>query len=97
MRYIEKIFFFDIFTPNLEILPIRQNIERRVKNMKILLNEIMYRENLSVRQVSIMTGIPKSTISDIMNGKKMPRMDTMEQLAAGLKITISELYASQYK
>lgn len=65
--------------------------------MKILLNEIMYRENLSVRQVSIMTGVPRSTISDIMNGKKMPRMDTMEQLAAGLKITISELYESEYK
>lgn len=64
--------------------------------MKILLDKIMYKNNLTVRQVSIMTGIPKSTISDIMNGR-MPRMDTMEKLAAGLKIRISDLYTSDYK
>ena len=64
--------------------------------MKILLGQIMYNKNLSVRQVSKMTGIPKSTICDIMNGK-MPRMDTMEQLAAGLKVKISDLYESPYK
>lgn len=28
-------------------------------NMKILLNKIMYKDNLSVRQVSILTGIPR--------------------------------------
>lgn len=64
--------------------------------MKILLDEFMYKNNLTVRQVSVMTGIPKSTISDIVNGR-MPRMDTMEQLAAGLKIRISDLYTSDYK
>lgn len=64
--------------------------------MKILLDEFMYKNNLTVRQVSVMTGIPKSTISDIVNGR-MPRMDTMEKLAAGLKIKISDLYTSDYK
>jgi len=64
--------------------------------MKILLDKIMYSKNLTVRQVSIMTGIPKSTINDIMNGK-MPRMDTMEKLAAGLKMKISDLYDSDHK
>lgn len=65
--------------------------------LKILLDEIMYLKNLSVRQVSIMTGIPKSTIYDIMTGKKIPRIDTMEVIAAGLKIRISDLYESPYK
>lgn len=65
--------------------------------MKILLDEIMYLKNLSVRQVSIMTGIPKSTVYDIMTGKKIPRIDTMEVIAAGLKIRISDLYESPYK
>lgn len=65
--------------------------------MRILLDKIMYSKNLTVRQVSIMTGIPKSTINDVMNHKKMPRMDTMEKLAAGLKIKISDLYDSDYK
>lgn len=65
--------------------------------MKILLDKIMRSKNLTVRQVSIMTGIPKSTIDNIANHKRIPRMDTMEKLAAGLKIRISDLYDSDYK
>lgn len=65
--------------------------------MKILLDKIMYKKNISVRQLSIMTGLPKSTIADIMSGRTSPRMDTMERLAAGLKVRISDLYDSPYQ
>lgn len=65
--------------------------------MRILLDEIMYKKNLTIRQVSIMTGIPKSTIADIVSGKTIPRMDTMERLAIGLKMRISDLYESSYQ
>lgn len=65
--------------------------------MKILLGEIMYERNLTIRQVSILTGLPKSTISDIMSNRTSPRMETMERLAAGLKIHIADLYESPYK
>ena len=64
--------------------------------MKILLDKIMQSKNLSIRQVSILTGVPRSTIGDIMNGR-MPRIDTLEALAKGLKIRISDLYESEYK
>ncbi len=56
----------------------------------------MHERNLKVRQVSIMTGIPKCTISDIANGNTMPRIDILEQLAKGLKVRISDLIDSQY-
>lgn len=65
--------------------------------MKILLGEIMYKKNLTIRQVSILTGVPRSTISDIISGKTSPRMETMERLAAGLKLRIADLYESDYK
>ncbi len=65
--------------------------------MKILLGEIMYKRNLTIRQVSVMTGLPKSTISDIVSGKTSPRMKTMERLAAGLKVHITDLYESPYQ
>lgn len=65
--------------------------------MKILLGEIMYERNLTIRQVSILTGLPKSTISDIVSDRTSPRMETMERLAAGLKIHIADLYESPYK
>lgn len=65
--------------------------------MKILLGEYMYKHNLSTRQIEILTGVPKSTISDIANNRVSPRLDTMEQIAIGLKTRISCLYESEYK
>ena len=65
--------------------------------MKILLGEIMYKKNISVRQLSLMTGISKSTISNITNETYSPTMENMEKLAKALKIRISDLYESPYK
>ena len=65
--------------------------------MKILLGEIMYKKNISVRQLSLMTGISKSTISNIANGTYSPKMENMKKLAKALKIRISDLYESPYK
>lgn len=65
--------------------------------MKILLDKIMYEKNLSVRQVSIATGVSKSTINRIMRGEVSPTMDTIELIAKGLKIRISDLYESPHK
>lgn len=64
--------------------------------MKILLDEIIYKRNLTITQVSMMTGIPHTTIVDIKNGRSIPRMDTMEALAKGLKIRITDLFESDY-
>lgn len=57
----------------------------------------MHDRNLSVRQVSIMTEISKSTISRIVNEEISPTADTLEILAKGLKIHISDLIDSPYK
>lgn len=65
--------------------------------MKILLDKIMQEKNLSVRQVSIATGISKSSINRIMRGEVSPTADTLEALAKGLKIKISDLYESPYQ
>ena len=65
--------------------------------MKILLDKIMHEKNLSVRQVSIMTGVPKSTVNRIMNGDVSPTADTLETLAKSLKIHITDLIESPYK
>ena len=65
--------------------------------MKILLDEIMYKKNLSVNQVSQLTGIPHTTIVDIKNGNSSPRMDTMEKLAKGLLVHITDLFESSFK
>ena len=57
----------------------------------------MYKHGLTTRQVSILTGIPRSTVADIATGRSYPRMDTMEQLAAGLDVRITDLFESELK
>ena len=65
--------------------------------MKILLDKIMRDKNLSTRQVSIATGISKSTVSRIANGEISPTADTLELLAKGLKVRISDFIDSPYQ
>lgn len=65
--------------------------------MKILLDKIMICKNLSIRQVSVLTGISKSSIQRIANNEISPSADTLECLAKGLKIRISDLIESDYK
>ncbi|MDO5799137.1 MAG: helix-turn-helix transcriptional regulator [Eubacteriales bacterium] len=65
--------------------------------MKILLDNIMYNNNISVRQLSNMTGISKSTINNIMNEKYSPTLDNLEQIAKALKVRITDLFDSPYK
>ena len=65
--------------------------------MKILLDKIMHEKNLTNRQVTIMTGISKSTINRIKNGEVSPSADTLEILAKGLKVKIYDLIDYPYK
>lgn len=57
----------------------------------------MLSKNLTIRQVSNLTGISKSSIQRIMNNEISPSADTIELLAKGLKIHISDLLDSPYK
>lgn len=65
--------------------------------MEILLQQIMLERKLTVRQVSIMTGIAKSTIEDIINERSSPRLETLEKIAMGLNLKITDLFESPYK
>lgn len=64
--------------------------------MKILLGEYMYKNNLTTRQVAIMTGVPKTTVQRIASGQRSPRMDTLEKIAKGLKVPFSSLYYTDF-
>lgn len=65
--------------------------------MKILLGEIMDKNNLSTRQVAEMTGISKSTINRIANEEISPTLETLELLAKGLNMQICDLFDSPFK
>ncbi len=57
----------------------------------------MCKHNLNDRRVEALTGVPKSTVNRIRNSLVSPNLDTLEQLAKGLHIRISDLFESDYK
>lgn len=65
--------------------------------MKILLSQIMYARNLSVRQLAILSGVSKSAIQQTMKEDLNPTIRTLEKLAAGLKCKITDLFDSDFK
>ncbi|MBQ3513476.1 MAG: helix-turn-helix transcriptional regulator [Lachnospiraceae bacterium] len=62
--------------------------------MEILLWQLRTRNNYTLMQLAEITGISKSEINAIENGKVSPRLETLESLAAGLGVNICDLYKS---
>ena len=55
-------------------------------------------KKVSIRKLSDLTGLSKSTLSDIENNKsKKPTVDTIERVARALEIPISELFDEEQK
>lgn len=61
--------------------------------MKILLTKIMFEHELSVRQVSVLTGVPPSTIEKTMREDSNPPIRTLYKISKGLKIPITDLFS----
>ena len=49
-------------------------------------------KGLSIMKLRELTGLSKSTISDLENGKSSPTTETLEKIATALKINIEDLF-----
>ena len=65
--------------------------------MKILTWNIRIQKGLTLVQLAALTGISKSTLNNIENGKVIPRLDQLEKIAKATGTRISDLYESDYK
>ena len=50
------------------------------------------RQNLTIKELSLKTGISKTTLSNIENDKVIPRMGTLLKLVRFYNITLTELF-----
>lgn len=57
----------------------------------------MYEKNISIRQLSLKSGVPKSTIQDDMNEDSNPKIRTLEKLAIALNCQITDLFETNIK
>lgn len=64
--------------------------------VKMLLKDILQERNLTYRKAAELTGVPKSTLQAIAEGKRDPKISTLESIAKGLGIRIEDLFLTDY-
>ena len=65
--------------------------------MKILLCEMRTSKACTLMELSKKSGIGKSTINNIENGKVSPTLFQLEMIAIALGVNITDLFESEYK
>ena len=65
--------------------------------MEILTWQARNDKNVTLVKLSGLTGIGKSTLNTIENGRVSPTIKQLETIAKALGVKISDLYESQYK
>lgn len=63
----------------------------------IKLWEVRTAKGLKLEAVALLTGVSKSTLNNIENGKTSPTLANLEKIARGLGRRISDLYDSEHK
>ena len=64
---------------------------------ELLLHDVRKKKELTLIEVSELTGVSKSMLNYYENGKISPRLDVLEEIAKGLNCRINNLYESEYK
>lgn len=67
------------------------------QSMEVLTWQARTKRNLTLKQLAEMTGISKTTLNTIENGKTSPTLRQLEAIAIALDMKISDLYDSEYK
>lgn len=65
--------------------------------MKIILRDVRESRKCTLKKLSSASGVSKSTLQRIEIGAVSPTMETMERMAKGLDVKITELFESKYK
>ena len=65
--------------------------------MKILVWEVRTSKGFTLMELSKNSGIGKSTINNIENGKVSPTLFQLEMIAIALGVNITDLFESEYK
>ena len=63
--------------------------------MKLRLREILKEKNITIGQLSELSGISQSNISNYMSGKISPTLDTLNRLANSLNIELTDLFKKE--
>lgn len=65
--------------------------------MEILTWQARTKKNLTLKQLEAMSGVSKTTLNYIENGKTSPTLDQLEAIAKALDVSMTDLFDSEYK
>lgn len=65
--------------------------------MKVLINQIRLHKNITLSRLAAMSGVSKSTLNDLENEKRSPRLEQLECIAAAMRVSINDLFESEYQ
>lgn len=65
--------------------------------MEVLTWQARTEKHLTLVQLEALTGISKTTLNYIENGKTSPTLRQLEAIAAALEVKITDLFDSKYK
>ena len=65
--------------------------------MDIKLWEVRSQRNITLHELEKMSGISKTTLNDIENGKVSPTIRTLEKIAKSIGCKINDLFESEYQ
>lgn len=62
--------------------------------MNVRLKDIMKEQGVTSAKLSELIGVSKVTISNLINNKTAPSLDTLEKIATALEVPMWQLFAS---
>ncbi len=65
--------------------------------MDILTWQARTQQSINLVKLSQLTGISKSTLNNIENGRTSPTLKQLEVIAIALNVRITDLFSSEYK
>jgi len=58
----------------------------------ILVKQVRWDKKMTLKQLSKLSGVSSSSINNIENGIKVPRIDTLCYIARGLGVPVTDLF-----
>lgn len=80
------------------IKQLKQDAQQAINTIMFNIGEFIEKKreekNMSIRELSHLSNVSNAVISDIENGKSMPRVELLVRLALTMEISLSELFAN---
>ena len=60
--------------------------------VELRIKEVLAEKNITPTRLGVISGIEKSYISALLNGKKNPTLETLSKIATALEVSIADLF-----